>query len=154
MRMAMISGPPAKPSFTGTGMPGITKGNDPKIRPRNMPHWKVSSSPSSSSERLRWMQSRAVSTGFSLWWDSRCSIFRSMVMRLRPARLRWTESPIQSWMMHGGSMRESISSTLYAGMMGWLPPSSSIMQSRWIRSSHRILRSSDWWWQIRIIPSG
>ena len=37
MRMAIISGPPAKPSFTGTGIPGIANGNEPKIRPRNIP---------------------------------------------------------------------------------------------------------------------
>ena len=37
MRMAMISGPPAKPNFTGTGMPGMAKGNEPKISPRKTP---------------------------------------------------------------------------------------------------------------------
>ena len=37
MRMAMINGPPAKPNFTGTGIPGMTRGNEPKISPRKIP---------------------------------------------------------------------------------------------------------------------
>ena len=35
--MAMISGPPAIPSFTGMGMPGMAKGNDPKMMPMMIP---------------------------------------------------------------------------------------------------------------------
>ena len=37
MRIAMISGPPAIPSFIGTGMPGIAKGMLPKRIPTMIP---------------------------------------------------------------------------------------------------------------------
>ena len=37
MRIAMISGPPAIPSFSGTGMPGMANGSEPKMMPRMMP---------------------------------------------------------------------------------------------------------------------
>ena len=33
----MISGPPARPSFSGTGIPGIANGMLPKIRPMRIP---------------------------------------------------------------------------------------------------------------------
>ena len=35
--MAIISGPPARPSFTGLGMPGKAKGMLPKTMPTRMP---------------------------------------------------------------------------------------------------------------------
>ena len=35
--MAMISGPPARPNFTGTGMPGMANGKEPKMMPRMIP---------------------------------------------------------------------------------------------------------------------
>ena len=37
MRMAMMSGPPAIPSFMGTGIPGMAMGSEPKMMPMMMP---------------------------------------------------------------------------------------------------------------------
>ena len=36
-RMATISGPPASPSFSGVGIPGMAKGILPTMTPRKIP---------------------------------------------------------------------------------------------------------------------